>query len=133
MPAATARPLRGGDDGRLRLRVGGAHAAKPLGAVRAHAVDDRHERAALLGQRVLDPRRDLGVRAALDDALLLPRAPPQRARARGDAAERALELTEPRAALREVTNDEERPLPADDVGGTADGAVRIGHLHPILP
>src|SRR3954447_17857150 len=126
----TAR-LRGGDDGGAlgrRVDAGGARAAEPFGAVRAHAVDDRHERAALLGQRVLDARRDLGVRAALEDALLLQRAQPQRQRARGDAAERALELTEPRTALREVAHDQERPLPADDVGGTADGAVRIGHL-----
>src|SRR5262249_44633773 len=99
-----------------------------LGAVRPHAVDDRDERAALLGQRVLDARRDLGIRAALDDALFLQRAQPQRERARGDAAERALELAEPRAALRQVTHDQERPLPADDVGGAADGAVGIRHL-----
>ncbi len=47
--------------------------AEPLGAVGAHRLDDRDERAALLGQRVLDARRDLGERLARR------RCPPPRA------------------------------------------------------
>ena len=94
----------------------------------AHVVDDRQQRAALVRQRVLDARRDLGERLALDDARLLEVAQAQRQRARADPAERALELAEARVALREVADDEQRPLGADDVRGAADGTPRIdGH------
>ena len=79
-----ARVLRG-DDGRLGGLRAGALGAQPLGAVGAHRLDDRDERAALVGQRVLDARRHLGERLARDDALLLQRAQAQRERARRDA------------------------------------------------
>ena len=110
--------------GRLRARALGA---QPLLAVGAHRLDDRDERAALGGERVLDARRDLGERLALDDALLLQRAQAQREGARGDALERALELAEAEPALREVTDHEHRPLAAHDVGGPADWAVAVRH------
>ena len=47
-------------------------------------------------QRVLDPRRHLGVGVALDDPLLLQRPQPQRQRAGTDPGKRALELAEAR-------------------------------------
>ena len=65
--------------------------AEPLGAVGAHRLDDRDERAALLGQRVLDARRDLGERPARR------RCPPPRARA---GAARACAARCPRASAR---------------------------------
>src|SRR5687767_811019 len=70
---------------------------QPLAPVRTHRLHDRDERAALLGERVLDARRDLGERLALHDALLFERAQAQRERPRRDAFERALELAEARA------------------------------------
>ena len=73
---------------RARPRARSTHApssSQPLAAVDAHRLDDRDQRAALLGQRVLDARRDLGVRLARDDALLLERPQAQRERARRDA------------------------------------------------
>ena len=66
----------------------------PAAPVAAHVLDQRHEGLALVGERVLDPRRDLGIGAALDDPLLLERPQAQRERAWADPVERALELTE---------------------------------------
>ena len=43
-----------------------------------------------------------------------------------DAAERALELAEARAALGEIADDQQRPLTADDLGGATDWAIGIG-------
>src|SRR4051794_40259414 len=51
---------------------------EPLAPVGAHVLDDRHERAALRRQRVLDAWWNLGERLALDDALFLERAQPDR-------------------------------------------------------
>src|SRR5579862_6921658 len=62
-------------------------AAEPLAPVDAHVVDQRHERQALLGEGVFDPRRHLGIRLAMDDPLLLERPQPQRQRARADPAQ----------------------------------------------
>ena len=64
----------------------------------------------------------LGEGVTLDHALLLERAQPQRQRARRDAGERALELTESSATSGQVADHEDRPLPTDDVGGRADRA-----------
>ena len=81
--SGVAAGLGGGDGERdLGGLAAGAGGAEPLGAVDAHRLDDRDERAALLRQRVLDARRDLGERLAGDDALLLERAQAQRERAR---------------------------------------------------
>ena len=63
---------------------------------------------------------------ALHDALLLEGAQAQRQRARADALQRALELAEPRVALGQVANEQQRPLPADDLGGLTDG-TRVVH------
>src|SRR3954466_16212645 len=98
-------------------RLGGG---EPVAAVRAHPLDDRHERLALVRQRVLHPRRDLGEGLPLDDSLLLERAQAQRERAGRDALERALQLAEARAAVGEVTDQEDRPLAAEDLGTCAD-------------
>src|SRR5215204_6920486 len=82
--------LRGDADrlGRLRLLRAGALGAEPRAAVRAHRLDDGDERASLVGQRVLDPGRDLREGLAGDDPLLLQRAQAQREGARGDPLER---------------------------------------------
>ena len=90
------------------------------------------QRLALGRERVLDPRRHLGIGVALDDALLLERPQPQRQRPRADAGERALELAEAAAALGQIADDEDRPLAADDVRGGADGTGGIAHMQPIL-
>ena len=55
-----------------------AAAQEPAAAVDAHVLDQGDEGAPLVGQRVLDPRRNLGIGAPLDD--------PLRPRARGGAA-----------------------------------------------
>src|SRR3954453_1393945 len=126
----------GRDDGRLgRAGRGLARAgrAEPDLAVGAHVLDDGDEGTALLGERVLDPRRHRGVRRALDDALLLERTQAQRQRARADAGERALELAEARTALGELTDEEQRPLAAHDVGGAADGTALIDGHASTLP
>src|SRR3954454_14200318 len=120
------------DDRELDGLGAAARGVQPAGAVFAHRLDDRDERKALVREAVLDARRDLGVGLALEDALLLQRAQAQRECAGADALERALELAEPRAALSQVADDQHRPLAADNLGGTADGTVAVGHLQPIL-
>src|SRR5271165_1254314 len=106
----------------------GALRAEPVFAVRAHVVDDRQQRPALLGERVLDARGHLGERVALDDALLLERTQAQRQRARADPRERAFELAEARAPLRQVAHEQQRPLAAHDLRGHTHRACLIdGH------
>ena len=84
-PACSPTGVLSGDDDRLGGLAAGALGAQPLAAVGAHRLDDRDERAALLGQRVLDARRDLRERLTRDDALLLERPQAQGEGARGDA------------------------------------------------
>ena len=67
-----------------------------------------------------------------DDALLLEAAQAERERARADARERALELAEAAAPCGEVTDDEDRPLAADDVRCGADRADSISHTNASL-
>src|SRR4051812_49491730 len=110
-PVATASTISGGRERGLRggggSRRAGAVGVEPLHPVGAHRLDDGQQVPALVGQLVLDARRDLGVRAALDDALLLERAQAQRERPRADAGQRALELAEPRAALGQIADQKQ--------------------------
>ncbi len=78
-------------------------------------------------------RRQFGKLLALDDALLLKLPQAQRKRARADPRQRALKLTEARAAFIELTHDEQRPLGADDVSGPTDGAFGINSHPTTLP
>src|SRR5215212_6666699 len=122
--------LGGGRADRAGGRGGLGHAvahAEPLAAVAAHVVDQRHQGLALGRERVLDPRRDLGIGVALDYAVLLERAQPQRERAWADPRERPLELTEAAAALGKIADHEDRPLAANDVRSRADGTCGIRH------
>ena len=57
----------------------------------------------------------------------------RRERARADAGERALELAEARAALGEIADEQQCPLAADDVGGTADGTALVDRHAITLP
>src|SRR5206468_6486935 len=98
-PRPPSRGAAGGSSG-----LGGCDADRragpePLAAVAAHVLDQRLERTALLGERVLHARRHLRIRAPLDDALLLEGAQPQRKRARADPCKGALELAEPAPAF----------------------------------
>ena len=88
-PARAPRPARSPRASRRSRRS--SH-RKPVGA---HVLDQRDQREALVGERVLDARRDLGERLTLDDPLLLQGAQPQRQRAGAYPPERALELAEP--------------------------------------
>jgi len=74
------------DSRQLRLAVRDV-AVEPVAAVDPHLLDQRDQGSALLGQRVLNPRRDLGEGLALDDALLLQRPEAKRQRPRADAPE----------------------------------------------
>src|SRR5688500_3475680 len=116
----------------IGLELGGRWLAlvsvEPCLAIGAHVVDQRHERLALVGERVLDARRHLGVRVAFDDAVLLEAAKTKRERSRADSGERPLELAEPLGATREVANDEKGPLAGDDLGGATDGTGGIHSL-----
>ena len=78
-------------------------------------------------KRVLDPRRDLGIGAPLDDPLLLERAQAQREGARADPLERALELAEALASVGQVADHEERPLAGDDLRATTDWTGILSH------
>src|ERR1044072_4925276 len=62
-------------------------------------------------------------RAAMPSSLNAPQA--QRQRAWADPLQRALQLTKTAAPGGQVTNDEEGPLAADDVGGAADGTAGV--------
>src|SRR5215217_3516766 len=100
---------------------------QPAAAVGAHVLDQRDESAALAGELIGDPRRDLGEGPALDDAVLLELAETQRQGARTDALERALQLTEPKRGIREVADDQEGPFAGDDFRRPADGTFAIQH------
>src|SRR6476469_10991194 len=87
IPRTSAEPCKGlaeelSGDGRGRLRPSrvAAGGTEPLAAVAAHVLDQRQQRLALVRQRVLDARRDLGKGVAGDDALILERAQAQRER-----------------------------------------------------
>ena len=78
---------------------------EPAHAVAAHVLDQRHQRLALLGERVLDPRRHLREGVAGDDALGFQRPQAQREGARADPLQRALQLAEAARALGQVADD----------------------------
>src|SRR4051812_45277501 len=67
---------------------------EPATAVRTHFLDHRDQRLPLIGERVLDAGRHLGVGVPLDDLAFLERPQPQRERARADPLQRALKLAE---------------------------------------
>src|SRR5262249_18605918 len=110
-------------DDRGRLLIPG----EPAAAIGAHVLDQGDQGLTLVGQLVRDPRRDLGVGATLDYPLPLQRPQAQRERAGADSLERALELTEAKRGVGEVADDEEGPLPRDDLRGATDGAALIEH------
>ena len=99
-------------------------AAEPLVAEAPHLVHDGEESFALRGERVLDARRRLRVALARDDLLRLEPPQPLRERPRADPFARALELCEAAGPLREVVDDEHRPLRADDLSRARHGARR---------
>src|ERR1700689_3828007 len=80
--------------------------AEPALTVGAHVLDDRQQRQALFGERVLHARWDLGKSVALDNALILECAQAQRECARTDPRQRALQLTEARASLGQVADEQ---------------------------
>ena len=57
----------GGRERHLDRLAAGALGAQPLGAVRAHRLDDRDERATLGGQRVVSISTDGGYKYTLED------------------------------------------------------------------
>ena len=77
---------------------------------------------ALVGERVLDARGNLGVGRRLDDALLLEGPEAEREGARADPLEGALQLAEAKRGVGEVADDEEGPLAGDDLSRPADRA-----------
>jgi tetratricopeptide (TPR) repeat protein len=100
---------------------------EPLASEAAHLADDREQRLALRRQLVLDARRRLGVAPADEDRLLLEDAEPLGERPRTYPRAGALELGEAARALREVVDEDGRPLRADDVCGTRDRALAVVH------
>src|SRR5512146_3282129 len=97
-------------------------AAEPAIAIRAHGVNQVCQCLTLLGQRVLDLGRHLGVGAAMQHALTLERREPLGKRLGADANQRALELAETLRASRQVAEDEERPLAAHNLSCAGNGA-----------
>ena len=141
--------------------LGAGGGAQPVFAVLAHVTDDRQQRAALLGERILDARRNLWKGVRSDDRLLLQRAQAQRERARADPRERAFELAEARApsassrtssnvhlphtisavrhtghvsstAISTFTLPSEVTVPGTSAGGTTRGAGRWGYNVAIM-
>src|SRR5215211_2241345 len=100
---------------------------KPATAIRAHGLDQGHERPALLGERVLHPRGYLRVRPALDNALVLERPQAQRERAGTDPLQRSLQLAEATASVSQVADYEEGPLAGDDLRATTNWAGILRH------
>lgn len=111
----------------------GGLVGEPAIAEAAHLFHEREKVPALAGQRILDPRRQLRVLVTLDDALLFQLPKAERERPGTDSLERTLELAEPGATALQVTDDEDGPLGADDVGGAADGTVVVGGHSDTLP
>src|SRR5438094_2091195 len=108
-------------------RGGGGPAApdEPLAPEGAHVLDEREQRLALPGQRVLHARGDLRIGVALHDPLVLESAKAQGERAGADAGKRTLELAEAAASGGEVANHQDGPLLADDVRGGTDRTVLV--------
>src|SRR5439155_2693674 len=100
---------------------------QPTAPVGAHVLDQRNKRATLVGQCVLDPRWDLRVGAALNDALVLERPQAKRKRARADPIERPLQLTEALTSVGQVANHEEGPLAGDDLRATTHWTGILSH------
>src|SRR4029450_8229891 len=100
---------------------------QPAAAVGAHVLDQRDEGAALAGELIGDPGRDLGEGPALDDAVLLELAEAQRQGARTDAPERALQLTEPKGGIRKAGEGQKSPFAGDNLRRPADGTYAIQH------
>src|ERR671937_663064 len=119
-----------GGDRRLAPLVRGDDVAvqEPAPAVCAHVHDQGDESPPYLGQPVLDPRRYLRVRAALDDAVVLERPQPQRERPGADSLERSLQLAEALASVGQVADHEERPLAGDDLRATSNWTRILSHL-----
>src|SRR5262249_8114367 len=86
------RPLRGAPAGEARHRA--RSPACVLLAPVEPRLENRAQRASLVGQHVVGARRMLGVKPPLDDAVLLERLQPRRQRVRADAYERLLEILE---------------------------------------
>ena len=140
--AGTASPS-GGAAGAANIRRG---AIAPLQVTAAGCSSGSQRRpyermSSIRGTRALplsvssyvDPGRDLGIGAALDDSLLLQRPQAQREGARADPLERSLELAEAQRVVGEVANDEEGPLAGDDLRRAADRTALIEHPCRIAP
>src|SRR5574338_1262267 len=91
-------------------------------------VDDRAAQVGtLLGQRVLDPWRQVRHAAAVDQPLVLEQLQALRERRRVRAAERVLQLAEALCLRAERADDAQHPLLAEHVerrGGGAFGTLR---------
>src|SRR5262249_57484089 len=77
------------------------------------------------GRGGLDGGGNLGESLPLDDAFLLERPQAKRQRARADPYERPLQFAEPRAALGQIPDQEQRPFAAHDFSGATDGTCFV--------
>src|SRR5579875_2621510 len=98
---------------------------QPALAVAAQLIDQRQGCPPHLGQRVLNSGRDLAVLPPADDTGSIECTQPPREDT-GAHAGRSLKLVEATASGFEITQDEERPVVAEELGGARDRAVCIG-------
>lgn len=89
----------------------------------AHGLHHRRERAALVGEAVLDAGRLLGEFRAMDEPAFFKCMELLREGARARAGERRLEVSETLRPGKEIPDDEERRRIADDISSLREGAV----------
>ena len=92
-------------------------APRPVIAPAGERADDRHQLTRALCQLIVDPRRHLAVALACEQAVRDHPVQPRTQLFGRDPGEHALELDEPPRAGREVADDQQRPLVADEVEG----------------
>jgi hypothetical protein len=90
---------------------------------RRHRLEHGAEAAAAIGELVDDPRRDLGVHRACQDALVLEDPQPLGERLRASDVEPLAKLAEALRAAQELADDQRRPLAVEDEQGVLDRAA----------
>ena len=81
---------------------------------------------AFAGQRILGPRRVVGIEASLDDLAILKQLQPGRQRIRTDSRQRQFQILEfSRTVAHKVTQDQQCPTITDDFQRSRYRATRI--------
>ena len=118
----TGRPGRAAQDrADVDALAGARRAPGPLVAPARERADDRQQVARALGQLVVDPRRDLAVALAGQEAVGDHAVQPRAQLLGGDPRQDPLQLDEAAGAAGEVADDEQGPLVTHEIEGARVG------------